>query len=108
MSSISEAKVDSQNGVRPDELEVIDGGQFSEDSDSEFLPPQLRRTMPRRPPPTAPVEVRPIEVSEPIVEKLQRQEELYPMTDSECISAMPYVKGFDLHTKEWCMIPQFY
>jgi hypothetical protein len=34
--------------------------------------------------------------------KLERNEDLRPMTDIECILAVPRVKGFDLNEKEWC------
>lgn len=34
--------------------------------------------------------------------KMERIENLRPMTDVECILAVPRVKGFDLQTKEWC------
>ncbi|KAI1392918.1 P-loop containing nucleoside triphosphate hydrolase protein [Hypoxylon trugodes] len=32
----------------------------------------------------------------------ERREDLRPMTDEECILAVPRVKGFDLRTKQWC------
>ncbi|KAN0069529.1 P-loop containing nucleoside triphosphate hydrolase protein [Elaphomyces granulatus] len=32
----------------------------------------------------------------------ERKEELQPLTDLECILAVPRVRGFDLMTKEWC------
>ncbi|RTE76413.1 hypothetical protein BHE90_009099 [Fusarium euwallaceae] len=34
--------------------------------------------------------------------KKERAEEIRPLTDLECILAVPRVKGFDLSTKEWC------
>ncbi|RSM08156.1 hypothetical protein CEP52_004897 [Fusarium oligoseptatum] len=34
--------------------------------------------------------------------KKERMEEIRPLTDLECILAVPRVKGFDLSTKEWC------
>ena len=38
----------------------------------------------------------------PITAEIERNEDLRPMTDFECILAVPRVKGFDLDTKEWC------
>ncbi|OTA69212.1 P-loop containing nucleoside triphosphate hydrolase protein [Hypoxylon sp. EC38] len=32
----------------------------------------------------------------------ERHEDLRPLTDEECILAVPRVKGFDLRTKQWC------
>ncbi|KAH0557005.1 hypothetical protein GP486_005209 [Trichoglossum hirsutum] len=32
----------------------------------------------------------------------ERHEELHPLTDIECITAVSRVKGFDLKSKEWC------
>jgi hypothetical protein len=34
--------------------------------------------------------------------KTVRNEDLTPMTDLECLLAVPRVKGFDLKAKEWC------
>jgi len=34
--------------------------------------------------------------------KAERKEDLRPMTDLECILAVPRGKGFDLVAKEWC------
>ena len=39
---------------------------------------------------------------DPITAETERNEDLRPMTDVECILAVPRVKGFDLDTKEWC------
>ncbi|KAF2257757.1 hypothetical protein CC78DRAFT_588021 [Lojkania enalia] len=38
----------------------------------------------------------------PTTFKIERNENLRPMTDIECILAVPRVKGFDLNNKEWC------
>lgn len=35
-------------------------------------------------------------------DKSQRNENLRPLTDDECLLAVPRVKGFDLQGKEWC------
>jgi hypothetical protein len=58
------------------------------------------------------VEVEPVAEMDPELSKKQlsknnrgkneRKEELRPLTDTECIMAVPRVKGFDLKTKEWC------
>ena len=37
-----------------------------------------------------------------ITAEIERNEDLRPMTDIECILAVPRVRGFDLDTKEWC------
>ncbi|KAJ4354401.1 uncharacterized protein N0V89_006137 [Didymosphaeria variabile] len=34
----------------------------------------------------------------------QRNEDLKPLTDDECLLAVPRVKGFDLQGKEWCLV----
>ena len=31
-----------------------------------------------------------------------RQENLTRLTDEECLLTLPYMKGFDLKTKDWC------
>jgi hypothetical protein len=33
-----------------------------------------------------------------------RKDDIIPLTDLECVLAVPRVKGFDLIVKEWCMI----
>ncbi|KAL1599765.1 hypothetical protein SLS60_007569 [Paraconiothyrium brasiliense] len=37
-------------------------------------------------------------------DKSQRNENLKPLTDDECLLAVPRVKGFDLQGKEWCLV----
>ena len=41
-------------------------------------------------------------VGNPTASKMERNENLRPMTDKECILAVPRLKGFDLLSKEWC------
>jgi hypothetical protein len=41
-------------------------------------------------------------VAEEKGKKVERKEDLTPMTDLECMLAVPRVKGFDLKVKEWC------
>ena len=40
--------------------------------------------------------------SEGSEDKSKRNENLKPLTDDECMLAVPRVKGFDLQEKEWC------
>ncbi|KAI0380663.1 P-loop containing nucleoside triphosphate hydrolase protein [Hypomontagnella monticulosa] len=67
----------------------------------EVVPPTLHQSIT---PETDSEEGSDDDVEESTLGDDDRHEDLRPMTDEECILAVPRVKGFDLRTKQWCQL----
>lgn len=79
VDSILEAPVNAEDNVDDDENE---DEEDSEDDDGEKTPAE----------------------GDEVDDKSKRNEDLKPLTDDECMLAVPRVMGFDLQEKEWCKL----
>lgn len=67
-----------------------------------MVPPALVRSIEVEPVAKMDPELSKKQLNENDRRKNERKEELRALTDTECILAVPRVKGFDLKAKEWC------
>lgn len=67
-----------------------------------MVPPALVRSIEVEPVAKMDPELSKKQLNENDPRKDERKEELLALTDTECILAVPRVKGFDLKAKEWC------